>query len=48
MPRGLVFSRFCVQLYGNPWKSTEIHGNPWKSMEVGIGMGVFLSATSFV
>ena len=32
MPCGLVFNRFGVEIYGNPWKSIEIHGNPWKSM----------------
>ena len=29
-------------------KSKEIHGNAWKSMEVGVGMGVCLSARSFM
>ena len=24
MPCGLVFGRFCVYIYGNPWKSMEI------------------------
>ena len=30
------------------FKSMEVHGNSWESMEIGIGMGVFLSARSFV
>ena len=34
MPCGLVFSRFCVEIYGNPWESIEIYGNQWKSMDI--------------
>ena len=49
MPCGSVFGRFCVARFVRLEQVCgKISRNPYESMEIGVGMGVCLSAKSFV
>ena len=49
MPCGSVFGRFCVARFVRLEPVCgKISRNPYESMEIGVGMGVCLSAKSFV